>query len=408
MKRRDFLVGGAAGALACALRPTGRSHAAPRKAPRALVIVQLSGGMDPIMTLDPKTPSEVESWVDNPVRAADIIEAGNIRLGPQLAPLARWAPKMAVVHGVQVESVNHASAIWQLVRMKTVVSERMPGILDLVARHRPQPLGAITVGNVFNRVYTPSWIVDGLPFVKGRPSTPQGLAPFEAMAPDELAMLSRAMKAQLKHPALNAVDRANMEKVIALVDRLPTTKRFALEDWKPDERMKNADEALQRVLWGLETDLISGAYVVVSRNDWDTHFANITRQDKMNGTFLPLFDRFLDQLATRTNQHGTLLDNTTVVLASEMGRYPRLNSDKGKDHFPEMSMLVMGAGVRGAQTIGATAKDMIGYPMDPATGKQTGTSHLLLDDVGTTLLELFGIDPIPYGYGGRVIRPVIA
>jgi uncharacterized protein (DUF1501 family) len=414
MRRRDFLVGGAGALLAACAKSRSNERAqgqvaSAKPAPRALVIIQMSGGFDPILTVDPKTPDELESWVDNPVRAADIIEAGGIRLGPQFAPLARWSSKLAVLHGVQVESVNHPAASWQLVRMRRLVTETTPGILDVVGRHRmDRPLGSITLGDVIGRFYTPSWSVHGLPFVKGRASTPQGLAPFEQMSPDELAMLSRALRAQLSSASLRATDRRSIEQVAALLERLPQAKKFALADWKPDTYMANADEGLQRVLWGLENELMATAYVVVTRNDWDTHHSNMTRQENVNGTFMALFDRFLEQMSTRRNAHGTLLDQTTIVLASELGRYPRLNSDKGKDHFPEMSMVFLGAGIAGGRTIGATGRDMIGHAMSFETGRLEGRDHVLLDDVGATLLHLFGIDGIPYGYDGRIIQPLLA
>jgi uncharacterized protein (DUF1501 family) len=247
--------------------------------------------------------------------------------------------------------------------------------------------------------------------VKGRAPAPQGVAPFEAMTPEDLAMLSRALRAQLRGGSLRPADRTSIEQVAALLDRLPASKRFALEDWKPHERMVNAAEALQRVLWGLENDLIAGAYVIVTRNDWDTHFSNTSRQERATSGFLPLFDRFLEQMSTRRNQHGSLLDNTTLVVTGELGRYPRLNSDKGKDHLPEMSMLFMGAGIETGgkgRTLGQTGKDMLGVPMDHETGRLAGSSHVLLDDIGTTLLHLFGIEPTQYGYGGRVLRSVLA
>lgn len=376
------------------------------------MIVQLSGGFDSILTVDPKTKSEIEPWVDNPVRPADIVEAGGLRLGPHFAPLAPWASRMAVLHGVQVESVNHTAGSWQLVRMRKLVNDSVPGLLDLIARHRAdQPLGAITVGDFIGRFYTPSWAVHGTAFVKGQPPAPEGIAPFEKMSTDELAMLGRALRTQLHHSGLRPADRASIEQVASLVERLPGAKRFALEDWKPHERMGNAQEALQRVLWGLENDLIAGAYVIVTRNDWDSHFLNTARQERASTGFMPLFVRFLEQMKTRRNAHGALLDTTTIVLSGELGRYPRLNSDQGKDHLPEMSMVFLGAGIDGGGTgrvLGQTARDMLGVPMDTETGRLTGSSHVQLDDVGTTLLHLFGIDPTQYGYGGRVIRPLLA
>jgi len=410
LRRRDVLTGVLAGLLcAPATRLMRRAGAVPTKQrPRYLVIFQLSGGPDSILTLDPKSAGDIESWVDNPM-PRDNVTSGPVPLGALYAPLARWAPQMAVVHGVRVESVNHPAGSWQLVRMRRRVNQVVPGILDIVAHnHDRQPLGALSVGDLTDRVFTPNWTVDGFVFVPGQPSYHQGFDAFESMDPDDVKLLAHAMHEHASAPSLLASDRDAYARLASYLDRLPTLSKFAAEDWKPAKPFVPAADGMQRVLWALENDLVPGAFVTVTRNEWDTHFNGLKRQVDTTQGFLPLFQRFLDQLHARRNTYGLLADNTTIVVAGELGRYPRVNSDKGKDHFPEISMLFMGAGIRTGQVIGQTGKDMLGVPLDPATGKLAGTRHLVLDDVGTTLLHLFGIDPTRYGYFGRPIEPLLA
>ena len=429
--RRRFLAG-AAGGLACALAGTWlhgvsaapdaeRSAQGRGRRPRYLVLIQLSGGPDAILTLDPKGPSEVESWVDNPL-ANDGVTAGAIRLGAQFAPLAKWASRMAVVHGVRVESVNHPAGSWQLTRMRRRVVQTVPGILDIIARHRSgQPLGPLTVGDLSDRSYTPGWVVDGFPAIPGQPPVAQGLRAFESMDPADVALLARAMREHAGAPGLRPADRDGYNQVAGLLERLPKASKFVAEDWKPKASSAGsslqlspfaaAEDGLQRVLWALENDLIPGAMVMVTRNEWDSHTNNLRKQARCNEAFVQLFDRFLQGLHARRNAHGLLADTTTVVVSGELGRYPRLNSDQGKDHYPEMPMLFMGAGIdagTGGRLIGQTGKDMLAAPIDNATGKLGGARHLLLDDIGTTLLRLFGIEPTRYGYFGRPLEPLLA
>jgi uncharacterized protein (DUF1501 family) len=414
--RRELLAGALAAAAAFGCKSKARRSPEPaepqRKSPRYLVLLQLSGGPDGVLTLDPKDPSEVESWVDNPLHR-DNVSAGAIRLGAQFAPLAKWAPNMAIVQGVRVDTVNHVAGAWQINRLRRRVSHTMPTLLDIIADHRPeQPLGALTLGDLLERAFSPRWAFDGFPFYPGQRPVPQGLAPFERMEAKERALLAQALRDNARDASLRPADRANYERVAAVLDRLATATKFEPQDWSvksPRARLFAATgNALQRVLWGLENDLISGAFVMVTRNEWDSHFDNLARQTASNDTFVQMFERFLQQLFTRRNAHGVLAENTTIVIAGELGRYPRINSDHGKDHYPEMPMLLMGAGIKGGQMIGQTGKDMLAVPVDNATGALRGSRHLVLDDVGTTLLRLFGVEPTRYGYTGLPVEPLLA
>jgi hypothetical protein len=375
-----------------------------------LVIIHLVGGPDGILTLDPKRRSEVAGWVENPLIKQNV-ESGNVTLGAHFAPLLPWATKMAIVKGVRVESVSHPSATWQLVRMRRRVNSNVPGILDIIARHgNGQPLGPITVGNISDRHFTPTWFPNGKGKSSGRRVAEQGFEPFEAMDPDDLASLARAMRKHAHDPSLRRTDRDGYAHVAAYLERAPQLTRFVEEDWKPIDELHKTAKGLQRVLWSLENDLTPGAMVVGSGSIWDSHHSNMLIQATMNAGFVALFARFLDQLQTRRNQHGLLAEHTTIVVSGELGRFPRVNSLDGKDHYPEMPMLFMGAGINTGSkglVIGQTDKEMSGVPLDPSTGKLTGTRYTTLDDIGTTLLRMFGVEPTQYGYQGRPLEPLM-
>jgi len=111
-----------------------------------------------------------------------------------------------------------------------------------------------------------------------------------------------------------------------------------------------------------------------SAGGWDTHGNNFNclRED-----LLPQFDQcfsaFLEDLASRG-----LLDETLVLVTSEMGRMPKVGDHRsggplgaGRDHWTAcMSVLMAGAGIKGGQVIGETdaraehPKDRPIYPED--------------------------------------------
>ncbi len=127
---------------------------------------------------------------------------------------------------------------------------------------------------------------------------------------------------------------------------------------------------------------------------WDTHM-NIQDQSEHYEDLFENLVQLMEALETTPGPAGgSLLDETVVVVCSEMGRSPTVNNQGGKDHWTFTSAMLVGAGVRGGQVIGAYDDDLMGRPISLATGqlddKGVGvtSSHL-----GATLLALGGLDP---------------
>ncbi len=128
---------------------------------------------------------------------------------------------------------------------------------------------------------------------------------------------------------------------------------------------------------------------------WDTHGGNNSQSAHFEDLFGGL-STILADLAARagTGDGVSLADQTTVVVLSEMNRYPQLNGRNGKDHWPHTSAMLVGAGVRGGQVIGEYDADFSGRPVDLVSGgaadsgTRLGSGHL-----GATLLQLGGVDP---------------
>jgi len=136
-----------------------------------------------------------------------------------------------------------------------------------------------------------------------------------------------------------------------------------------------------------------------SGSGWDTHTDNDNDQSSnFEGLFSGLLSLMSELQVTPGTGGGTLLDETVVVVLSEMGRTPQLNDADGKDHWPYTSMLVSGPGVAGGQVIGGYDRYYYGQPVDPDTGEIDEDSGLDLSvsSVGATLLNLADIDHEPF------------
>ena len=131
---------------------------------------------------------------------------------------------------------------------------------------------------------------------------------------------------------------------------------------------------------------------------WDSHTNNDATQSQ---SWESLFSGLLDMTSRFAALPGkvapTLLDETLIVVLSEMGRTPALNDGDGKDHWPYTSAMIMGPGITGDRLVGATDEFYYGKTIDPDSGElYAGGVDLTVSSFGATLLNLVGIDHEPY------------
>ena len=86
----------------------------------------------------------------------------------------------------------------------------------------------------------------------------------------------------------------------------------------------------------------------------------------------------------------TLLDESLVVVLSEMSRTPLLNAAGGKDHWPYTSALVINPNLRSG-IYGSTDEQLEGSPVDLATGSASaGGTPLMAETLIATILQAAG------------------
>ena len=155
------------------------------------------------------------------------------------------------------------------------------------------------------------------------------------------------------------------------------------------------------VTWDLFWDRVKIDY-----DAWDTHTNNfpILKDNK-----LPGLDQTYSALMEDLESRG-LLDETLVVLMSEMGRTPRINPRGGRDHWTHCySVLFAGAGIRGG-TVYGESDSQAAYVKD---------SPVSTSDICATIYHCLGIDPafrvpdrtgrpVEIAHGGTPVHAVLA
>jgi hypothetical protein len=139
---------------------------------------------------------------------------------------------------------------------------------------------------------------------------------------------------------------------------------------------------------------------------WDTHAKNFEQLKMVN---LPYLDRTYAALLSDLDDRG-LLDETLVVMMSDMGRTPRVNGSAGRDHWTFCySVVFAGAGVKGG-TVCGQSDSQAAYVKDRPTRPA---------DICTTVYQLMGIDPdtpvydkanrpVAISHGGQPIHEILA
>lgn len=154
------------------------------------------------------------------------------------------------------------------------------------------------------------------------------------------------------------------------------------------------------VTWDLFWDRVKIDY-----DAWDTHTKNfsILKENK-----LPGLDQTFSALMQDLEERG-LLDETLILLTSEMGRTPRINGAAGRDHWTYCySTVLAGAGIQGGSVYGAS-DSQAAYVKD----KPVSTA-----DICATVYRCLGIDPalrvpdrfgrpVEVAHGGRPIDDIL-
>jgi hypothetical protein len=166
-------------------------------------------------------------------------------------------------------------------------------------------------------------------------------------------------------------------------------------------RLVEAGVRFVNVTWDLFWDRVKIDY-----DAWDTHSRNfaILRENK-----LPNFDQTYTALLDDLDRRG-LLDETLVVVMSEMGRTPRINKNAGRDHWTYCySVMFAGAGIRGGSVCGASDAQAAFVKDRPVS----------TSDICATIYHCLGIDPdmpvydrsnrpMAVAQGGQPIREILA
>ncbi|HEY4221051.1 MAG TPA: DUF1501 domain-containing protein, partial [Myxococcota bacterium] len=415
--RRDILRGTAmlgAGALLPSLALGARKARAQSAASaqvgakRKLVLVLNAGGWDPTIALDPKPGLPLIDVVPGSVRAFGGVSIWSDATRPNVdAFFTKWAERTCVVNGVQVRSFVHTDCMKRMLTgspseitpdMGAIAAfELAPELpvpyLALGSFSRSGPLAAIT-GRAGTSNQLQSLVDPNAAYAPATgPQVPDfGLAPTDAQAGFVKQYLEAGAARAKATVGQRGYNKKRVDDYISSLDRGETLANFVKSGSSLGARGYTVDLNVQIPLAveALKNGLSQTA-MLQSGFAWDTH----TKNDDQIGFHDGLFAS-LDTLC-QTLDDEDMLDSTTIMVLSEMGRTPKVNADLGKDHWPVTSCMLIGAGVAGGRTIGGTTDKLASESLDLQTGAVDGNGKQLQStNLVAGVLESVGVNPEPY------------
>jgi Protein of unknown function (DUF1501) len=147
-------------------------------------------------------------------------------------------------------------------------------------------------------------------------------------------------------------------------------------------------------------------FIEVDVGGWDNH-QNIF--PTLKDTKLPEIDQGISALVTDLEQQG-LLKDTAVIWMGEFSRTPRINGNRGRDHWARAwSVVVGGAGMKTGQAIGATNEDGTEVKTEPYKSEDVLASvcNALGIPLSTTFTSTSG-RPMKIANSGKLIKELFA
>jgi hypothetical protein len=398
------------------------------KSQRACILLWMNGGPSQMETWDPK-PGHENGGPGNAIST----KVSGINISENLPKLAQRIDKLALIRGMSTKEADHGRGSYQMrtgrlpggpIRYPSMGSfigkeldrpdSELPCVVSIAPFRFLSP-EAYSSGFLGPR-YAPLMVAENaLGPVRGGDQDIGSLLKVQDLdLPTGVTESRGQARAEFRdgldedfladHPGLSGEGHRTAYRRANTLMRSSSVKAFDLSEEKDALRDKYgrnlfgqgcllARRLIERGVPFVEVTL-SSAPGVNNGIGWDTHFENFENVKKLCGVLDPAWATLMDDLSDRG-----LLDTTTIVWMGEFGRTPKINQQKGRDHWAtSWSTVLAGGGIKGGQVIGKTS----------ANGMEVVDRPVNVADLLATVCKAVGLDPTKQNDStiGRPIRLV--
>jgi len=388
MTRRNVLQATGAG-LATLLTMSVRSlvvHAGQDRKAAAdhVILLWMSGGMSHVDTFDPKPDNAAIAGEFKSINTS----ADGIQLGEILPLTAKQMKHASLVRSLHGAEGDHGRATYNLLTNYRMTPQLVhPSLGSVVVSQLAQQGDLPAFVSVSGRALSSGYLGQKCEaYYIGSAGTPD---PY-AKLPDGLTQIRAKKRLELlqqmnKQYASTRTDDLfdATQGTYAAADKFmhsPALKAFDLDAEKPETRAAYGDSSFGRGCLLARRLVDEGVrFVQVNLGGFDTHSNNFTTMRRLGGIIDPAIGSLLSDLAASGK-----LDRTLVLMMSEFGRTPTINSNAGRDHHPGVfSALLAGGGLKKGTVFGASDADARKPKDQPVTP----------GDIHATICHQLGIDP---------------
>ena len=327
---------------------------------------------------------------------------------------ARWGNRVALVRGVNVHSAGHESGMkWMMTGTSASSTADWPTILAAngtaeypmphLVFSGPSYPGSFGAAVVRGGGGTLLSLIDGS--FDGTTDVPAPVVPTPMDSMMDAFVYDQAAKFAAAQPS-GGLGRSRADALVGNLDR-----SFELEGRRFEAGLdKQGRTMLDQAMMAVEVMRLglSRCAIVGIPGGWDTHGGNQNVGPQLDSFFTD-FDALMAHLATTPGKIAPwLIDEVTVVVASELGRTPRFNGAMGRDHWPYASCMVAAGGIAGNRVVGKTTDAFVAEPVDFQTGQPDSSGDIIgTENFGAALLKLGGLDPEHFRPGVQPLTGIL-
>lgn len=382
------------------------------------VLLQVEGGMDVTLGLDPRTHGDGSDQNDVFLEYSeqDIIQAGNIRLGPAAESLKNYYNDLLIVNGINMRRDAGHEALRDYMASGSGDGKTALLPIEIAATTQVGPMGLLINNSVAagkrRLVMTHTRELSNVSDANG-----------ELMQLIDLASSNSGASFMQAVSGLISAQQP-LETLAASLKKYKETNG-ELQDGKKDSVI---------AALSFQSGLSRQAILRVTNNnnpiDLDTHSNHEGRHLASQKSVWDSVAETFSVFKSIEYKTSTLFDHTTFMVQTEFSRTPFLNNSRGKDHNPYTnSILLAGKGINGNQVIGGShvikksesrlgIAQHISTPLDYSTGalihkRENATNNVGLifpENVARTVAKIFG-DPSDFSSvsldGTKVIPGIV-
>ncbi len=361
ISRRAFLGAAAAGAglggLGGLLQPATAEEL--KRQEKQVIFIWLDGGMSQLESWDPKPNTQF----GGPYRAIPTSASG-VHISELLPHTAKQMHHLAVLRSLHTQDNSHSAGVARINRGDPKNRGVVYPYLGSAVAKLMGPTSSGLPPYCWVKPYSGGFKTADAGFLPakygalafGDAKPPENLllndqiTPAENTARNDLRKMFNKRFVQGRHR-----DWADANSyVFDVADTLMKRMDLFDEDKIPQrDKERYGTHALGRhMLLGRRLIEAGVRFVKVNSYHWDSHGDHFNACESLMPQFDQPFAALIEDLHDRS-----MLDNVLVIVMSEFGRTPRINSHAGRDHWPEAwSVAMAGAGMAAGHVTGATDK----------------------------------------------------